>query len=504
MATNAFLDKFANPDSEAATRNQNKIDYYNQAWAYYRSTMFSRSAQAGDYWASYLSQRELYKKIRLIYNPVPEIVDFYVDNVWQANTNSKYPSLVVPVTDETKENLIAAVAQIDQWTNWGSEQEKVKKYAATTGGVLIEGHRDFDRQKITQKAIWGSYVSELKLNDANDALGYTLEYSAYDAVEKKTYRYKKIVSKLETRYFRDDKPYAPPGREAVEPNPLGFCFAVWLSHSTDGTAAVLNYDKVDEANSLASHLHDNIHKEIESGKVISGIENFETDIRVLTGASQNKDGTINENDPRTDRLIIAAKGQANIGDLSGLLKLAEAEPYLKNLLLSFGNDYPELEYRQIIKQSAQLSGIALERLLTPAQNRLDRAAANYNRQLIKLRQMQIAAAGYALKNEWSNPSDQQKIFASFDLDSYEGGELDFNIKRSLLIELSEEELIDLEAKRIANANAAEGLYTLKTRLIKSGMSEDEAEVEMKQLAKESPVIAQAYGMKDEEDLGVEE
>jgi hypothetical protein len=255
-------------------------------------------------------------------------------------------------------------------------------------------------------------------------------------------------------------------------------FAVWLKHGDNGgdhgTGAFTNFNKVDEVNALASHLHDNIHKEIESGKII-GVNDTAT-LKPLTGATENADGTINETDPRMDRLLLIAQGAVTVADLSGLLKLAEAHPYLKEVILSIGADYPELEYKQMLKENANMSGIALERLLIPAQNRLDGAQAYYNQQLVKFRQMGIAVAGMRVNGGgWMNRTNQQAVFAPFGLKSYEQGLLDFQLERSVLITLNEkenEEILKLKADRAAVLR--DGVDE-KTYLLIAGYSEKEAD-----------------------------
>ena len=490
-AYKAFSDPESVQNSITTTR---RAETYSQAWSYYRKKMFSRRDSFD--WSAYLASRELYKHTRLIYNPVPSIVDFYVDNVWQAAENNLYRALSTPVADGADESLVEAIAQIDQWTNWRGEQQKVKRYAAATGNVLIEVIDDGLRDKITQKTVWAGYVTDLQLSDADDVLAYTLEWSAYDSDKKETYVYKKIITKESFSYFRDDKPFIPNGKsDAVEENPYQFCPAAWIKHIDDGAfyglPACEDFDKVDEVNSLASHLHDNIHKEIESGKLL-GIDDPAT-IRVLTGGAQNSDGTINENDPRLERVLLAAKGNVSVHDLSGLLKLAEAHPYLKELIASFADDYPELQAHAIIKQNTQLSGAALERLLTPAQNRLDRAAANYDQQLIKLRQMQIAIAGWRTRNGWQNLTDQQRKFAAFNLESYQDGNLDFNLKRSLLIETTDEEREDLAMKRTNRAVGSDGILPLTEKLKILGKSEAEIKAIKAELKTETASVGAALG-----------
>jgi hypothetical protein len=129
-----------------------------------------------------------------------------------------------------------------------------------------------------------------------------------------------------------------------------------------------------------------------------------------------------------------------------------------------------------LKESAQVSGIALERLLTPAQNRLDGAQAYYNQQLVKFRQMGIAVAGFrANGGGWMNRTNQQAVFAPFGLKSYEQGLLDFQLERSVLITLNEkenEEILKLKADRAAVLR--DGVDE-KTYLLIAGYSEKEAD-----------------------------
>jgi len=459
-------------DPESLVRRNNLPTFglppYRLAYAYYTRKVFTNSG-----WSDYLATHELYKHTRLIFNPVPQVVDFYVDNIWRRADNVAYPKLITPALADTDSKLLLAIAQLDQWTNFWQEQEKIKQWCASTGACLVEAIDDTNSQKITQNTVWRGFIKGIEVNAAGDVQAYTVEYDAYDEDSKVWYKFKKIADKEVFRYFRDDKPFDYVGKTAVMPNPYGFCPAVLFTHSSGDDGAFTDFAKVNHANSLASHLHDNIHKEIESGKIVFSDE--PSSVEVLSGASKDKNGVIVENDPRLERVILAMKGNGSIGDLSGLVKLADAEPYLKELLLSFADDYPELEYRQIIKTNCQLSGRALERLLTPAQNRLDRAAPNYDGQLIKLRQMQIAMGGMRVRDGWNARTRQQSVFAPFDLQSYELGRLDFNLKRSILIEPNEEEVVDLQTKKITNATTLAELIKSPNIWLKSLDFIDESE-----------------------------
>jgi hypothetical protein len=466
--------QFQDPESETRdlTREQ-RADVYRTAWFYYRNRMFSRGID----WSYLLAQKELYKLTRPIYNPVTRIVDFYVDNIWQNPRNEDFESLATPVSEKADEVLLSAIAQLDQWGNFLSEQQKIKRYAAATGNVLIELVDDLEREKVTHKTVWASFVTDIQLNLSGDVTAYTLEYSIYDRDLQRDYTFRKEVTKESFSYFRDDKPFVPEGKTAeVETNIYGFCPAVWIRHTDDGgdfgIPACQSFDKVDDLFEMAALLHDNIGKEINSGKVL-GMEEPDS-IKVITGGTMNKDGSMNPIDPRLDRVILATKGAVSMADLSGQLKLNEARPYLENLLKSFDDDYPELQAASIIRENSQLSGAALERMLTPAQNRLDGAQAGYNQQLIKLRQMQLAVAGMRSRSDWKSRTPQQDLFRNFDLTSYGRGDLDFQLKRSTLVQMDESEAETVLMQKAQRATEVKDLVDELERLKIAGYSEDEA------------------------------
>src|SRR5687768_7607585 len=101
MGATAFYNSFTDPEAQIRDMTQEqRIDAYWTAWLYYAGDMYDK----GQDWSVHLAARDLYKHTRLIYNPVPPIVDFYADNIWQAANNEQFESLVTPATDKTDES----------------------------------------------------------------------------------------------------------------------------------------------------------------------------------------------------------------------------------------------------------------------------------------------------------------------------------------------------------------------------------------------------------------
>lgn len=479
-AYNAGRAAWADPLSQdRALSLEARNDEYGNAWLYYTNAMFSPELGA---WDAYLSARGLYKHTRLIYNPIPLIVTFYEDNIFAPADESAVlddgTQLITNVFDQTPDELKAAIAQLDQWGNWQSEAVRLARFGGVTGNVLVEIEDDVDKQRVYHSIQWPTRVKSLMLDRVGNVQAYELQYQVQDGDTRYTYR--KVVTKESFSYFRDDRPFIPEGKTAeVEPNPYSFVPAIWIRHINDGSdsgrPAFGNIGKVNEVNSLASHTHDHIHKSIEAHKIIA----TDGEIKPIIGGSGevNKagQGYIKPYDPRLQWMVLKTPAGASVLDLAGVLKLAEADPYLERALKSFVSDNPELQAGEVIQQNSQLSGAALERMLAPAQKKLDRACAEYFTQVIKLRQMQVAIAGWRISvGDWSQRSGAQAKFAPYGLDSYAAGDLNFGIKRSLLIEATEAENEDLMLKKATRATTLEPIVDEQEALRVAGYSEQEA------------------------------
>lgn len=470
----AFMSAFKDPKAESDfVSSADRMEQIQIAWLYHTNKMFDRNTAD---WSLYLSDRGLYKHTKLLFNPATKINGFYIDNLWANPKNDDYPNLYTPADKNTDEKVLLGIEQLDQWSNFQSEKQIIKQYAAATGSVLIELVDDPEREKILDNVVWASYVKELELNNTGDVQSYTLEYTAYDE-NNEQYLFRKEVDKEQVKYFKDDKPFAYSyGSDTIELTD-GFTPAVWIKHedigSLFGQPACKDFNKIDHTNSLACHLHDNIHKEIESMKVLATSGNL---MPMDNRTGQSVDGKFTLPDPRLERSVLKTDdSSASILDFSGLLKLAEAHPYLADLIKSFTDDYPELQAAMIVQENTQLSGAALERLLTPAQNRLDGVQGNYNQQLKKLRQMGLAKAGARVNSGgWSQNTKQQQLFRPFSLDSYNNGEIDFSIMDAKLISETEEEREDILTKKANRSVIVQDSVDRLEQLKIQGYSEDEA------------------------------
>ncbi len=109
---------------------------------------------------------------------------------------------------------------------------------------------------------------------------------------------------------------------------------------------------------------------------------------------------------------------------------------------------PEASFYPELRKMSQVSAPGVERALGDAVSRLNAARAGYDIQSVKQFQMATAMCGYRLNNgDWTNPSERDRVFEPFGLDSYKRGDLDMVILGRPVVAATEAERLDLVAQR---------------------------------------------------------
>jgi hypothetical protein len=512
-AVTRWREVFSNPGQPAGLSHQNRVSQYDLLWSYYANTVFEDVGK----WSAYRSQFGLYRHTRSIYNPVQRVVDFYVNHVYPGvlsedglNLPDGVP-LAIPLSEDTDPKLKDAIAQFWQWSNWQDGLSVMLTYGAATGNTLIEVIDEPERGKITTNVLWPGLIADLQLDSNGNVKGYALEYQAQDvklfdgshtgtSANRELYTYRKEVDEEAVRTFKNGNLFDyGPGAEID--NPYGFVPAVWVKHRNQGgdfgMAAVGGaIPKIDELNSLASHINDQVHKVINGTMVIATSGDVvplfsgrndrraaQTDVDDFSNAG-NAARTLN----RESLPMLKAPQDTTVSPLAGDLNLADAELRVVSLLTEIERDFPELTFYQQLREMSQITGPAAARLTGDVGMKVQRAQANYDQQSIKLFQMAVAIGGWRLRRgDWQQPTDQQKKFAPFDLMSYERGLLDISILPRPLIQMNESEAIDIETKRATEVNLKAEFISEKQVLRELNYSDEEiAQIEKEKAAAPAP------------------
>lgn len=430
---------------------------YALLWAYYNGSMFERIISAfttllAPGWQRYKSNYNLYRNIRLIYNPTRRLVEFYAAQVYPgvlSEDGDALPDgipLAIPFSKDTTPALKGAIAQFWTWSNWQAKKAVFVRYGAALGSVLVEVVDDIEHGKVCGEVVWPGLICDLDLDSAGNVKRYVLDYSAVDAYGM--YQYRKEVDIQAIRYFRDGRAYDY-GDGAVVPNVYGFVPAVWARHtdtgSTHGSPAVSgSLSKIDELNNLVAHLHDQIHKVIGAPLVLwsaGGVSN-------LFGTTK-RGATEDEAQPSADQesvLMLKGPPGGHVESLAGNLDLAAVDSHVERLQGEIEQDHPELVFYRELRSMSQVTGPAASRLVGDVASRLMEAQAAYDLASMRLFGMAVAIGGMrANAGDWGPLNRQQQKFLPFNLDSYANGALDMSIApRPLLIptrtELAQEKL----------------------------------------------------------------
>lgn len=421
--------------SAAATRR----DFYDVILAYYSNTIYDDVAA----WINYVKRYGLYPYTRSLINPVGPVVDFYAEHVysgvWTVDA-SRLPDgtqIAVPFTQETSQELRDCIGQFWQWSNWPTQQSIEVTYGALCGNVLVEPVDDLEREKIYTNIRWPSQVDDLELDGTGNVKSYALEYMVTDRRSGKRFRYRKEVSGEAFTFFRDDQ------RTETYDNPYGFCPAVWIKHidlgGTFGVGAIRSgQGQIDELNSVVSHLHDHIHKGINSPRII-----FTDSQKISFALPQTGEPDADDYDSRQETLLLKAGASGSTSSLVGEVNHSQVDVNIARLLGAIKDLYPEIEAYKIMRSMSTLTGPAADRLLGDVRNRKDRSAGNYDAGNIKLFQMQAAMGGFRLASgDWTQDTPAQRKYGPFDLTSYERGELDAGILQRPLVQPTSREVAD--------------------------------------------------------------
>jgi hypothetical protein len=376
-------------------------------------------------------------------------VEFYVGTIYPgvlSEDGSSLPEgvpLAIPFAEDTNPALKSAIAQFWQWSNWQALKAVHVRYGAALGNVLIEVVDDVERGKISAEIPWPGYITDLTLDAAGNVKAYALEYKVRNDTEE--YMYRKEVDQTSFRYYKDDE------LTSVNENVYGFVPAVWIRHISNGTdfgdpAISGAMGKVDELNNLASHAHDQIHKVsgaplvLWSDGVLSNLFGKKKDISEPADQQQQQDSL----------LMLRGPTGGSVSSLAGNLNLADVASYIDRLLSEIEQDFPELALYREMRNMSQITGPAAARLIGDVSSRVAEVSAGYDQQNIKLFQMAVAIGGYRAATTWTNLTPQQQKFASFNLDSYQAGQLDFAIMpRQLISATKTEQAQEMQAFWIA-------------------------------------------------------
>lgn len=455
---NNFLGRFGRVYQNPAETEGGSVlgmqPYYRLLWSYYDNSAFENTGA----WSPYLGRYHLYRAMSLLYNPTQRLCDFYATHIYPGLLTAnpaELPdeiALAVPLADDTTPEMRAALDQLWLWSRWQANKSVLCRYGAVAGNVLLECVDDVDEGRVYLNIVWPSLVSYLDLDPTGTILAYTLQYPARND-DGTFYEYRKMVDRQQIQFFKDDQPFDY-GEGTSYANPYGFVPATWIKHKdlggNSGAPAIYgSIGKIDQLNSLASHVKDQIHKVIGAPVVLwadGGIGSL------FSEKAQQK--RVGREDPTTDidregLLMLKGPMGGRVDTLAGQLQLHEAAEHLTMLLTEIEADHPEVAMYRELRKMSQVTGPAATRLMGDVVAAVDESAANYDAGCVQAFAMCLAIGGWrANTGDWPAPlRPEQAVFLPFNLDQLSSGALHVRILPRPLIATSVMEQLEIEQMR---------------------------------------------------------
>lgn len=396
--------------------------------------------------SSYKSAWGLPRSMRAIYNPAHRAVNWYSGHVYPQGYGD------IPYADGTPPEIEAAVnAAFLTWGNWGRLKNIYVKTGAGMGNVLLEVESDAASGRIYPTVVHPKYVTDIELNHRGDVLSYTLELPRYDDETQRPYRYGKTVTRETVTTLYDGEPRGYDGNDATMDNPFPFVPAVWVPHTATGEplgAPVIDgvLGKIDEVNRIVTSIHDYIGKFNRQGLIFATDgppQSLKSVIDQKNAAKRGRTADFEEPHADSDELgILIAPPDTKVFKPMDNMGIGEAFQYVERLLGELADDLPETTLDKDLRAMSTVTGPGATRMTSDVVNRLAEAQDNYDWGLIRAAQMSITMGAILARSGvegWRNLNDAQRAFLEFSENSWNLGELAFELDDRPLLTPTEQE-----------------------------------------------------------------
>lgn len=447
-AISAYRLAYSDPAAEqAGTPFVSYDEIYRQRLAWYQDSIFDKSNPE---WSQLLKNYNIYKKTRSLDNPVGNVCEFFAENVYPGGLSPDGKRLpddigtAMPFPDDTDEGLMAAIAQVWEWSNWDVGMYTHVLNAGIYGDNFIEVVDDTERGIVYFKEVYPGFVTDLTLDNRGNTKAYQLEYQATDPQTRKTYKYKKVVTRESFTEYRDNSV------TAEWENFFGFVPARWFNFSggngvVHGPPAFKAFIALMELNGKLSQVSDHIGKKFLAPGLMTNVQDPKNVTKLFDSANQaakakagNDYAPANPDSNGGDLLyLLTTPGDSQVRSLAGDLDISGSLDFIKMIAEKVDKRNPEINYWDRLREMSQLTGPAADRLSGDVKGKVRRAQSGFDKTNISLAQMAVAIAGYRAREGregWRNRTKQQQKFIGFDLESYARGDLSFSFAPRPLIQ----------------------------------------------------------------------
>lgn len=447
---------------------------YSILWSFYENTAYRNIHN----WAvRYKVDYGLYKYTRNLYNPTNRLVNFYETHLMGgqldmlAGDGEEIVSALPIVTEN--ELLRPAIGKIWEWSNWQAKKDLYCKLGAAMGDIGLKVIDNPERQKVYIQIIRPEIIKDKVIDDFGNVKSYVLEEERADPFGRnRTVTFTEIAIRGEGNdvhfaTLMNGSLFPWNGVESEWTIPYGFVPFIYRPHIDNmqewGWAeSHAARSKIHESDDIASKLDDQIRKTVDSPWLFSGLKKSDNEVKTSGGASST-------DNPQPGReeipAIYAGDPNAKATPLIAPLDISAVTEQIKALNEEMEREYPELS-NDLKTTSGDASGRALRLARQNAEAKILQRRVAYDTGLVHAHNMAVAIAG--------ERGYDPVVFAGFNLDSFERGDLAHTIGRRPVF--SKDKTDDLENNTMfwgAAKTATEAGMSLAAYLESQGWTKDQ-------------------------------
>jgi hypothetical protein len=429
-ASVAFQEKYmgvnALDDTDFSNWDARRLRYQIN-WAMYENTAYRKMHTWS---AAYKTNFGLYRYIRNIYNPAYRLGEFYKAHIWggrldpEAGDGSNIPSALPIITDNP--SIRPAIAMLWQWSNWQTKKDVNTLKGTIFGDAVVKVIDDPEHEKVYLKGINPATLKTVDLDPFGNVKGYEIIEERLDPRRSNAQikvLYREVCSRdgdnVVYQTYLDNDLYAWDDDGVAEwAIPYGFVPVVLVQHNDAGfnwgwSELHPGLSKFREVDDLSSKLSDQIRKMVDAPALLAGVS---APKNTLETTSAGRKLLSDPEGGREELPALYAPAGSSFTPMVSSLSIAEAANYIKDILKSIEEEYPELS-DNLHNIQGDISGRALRINREPVEDKIAERRARYDNALVRAQQMALSIGGYR----------KYQSFASFNLDSYKQGALDHSI-----------------------------------------------------------------------------
>lgn len=411
-------------------------------------------------------------KARPLRNPAYRVVEFYASKQWPGTLPDALPMELLPDANPAIEERIR---DIWVWSNWSARKQVAARWQAIYGNSFLKVAGDPERGQVLLQLIDPRYVVDFDLDD-RDVITYiridTPIRKRNDSGEEESWTHTEIWEKYadRLRIWEHQRGYGASRRELPQPiadeaiterTGVDFVPVVHAKNRDIGEdlgvgAFQLQTDKIDEVNRQATRLHQILYR--YNKPLFVAMANMVDAMGRPMPAPKLAEANSDDEVELDDDDLMSLPGMMRLDALVPNLNYGSHLDAITAQMREIERDLPELAYYEL-REQGDLSGVAIDLLLSDAEDRLLEARGNGEAGMIRAQQMALSI-GQAMGLPGFSPSE---------IGTYDTGSFDHRFRTREALPMTELQRLDLIGK------ATQAGLPLVTGMRRAGYSDEEIE-----------------------------